>query len=198
MRAAGHIVRALALALALSGLSAAPITRAAETMPLHAETAAPAVVRIEPAVLLVEPGGVVTASIVISDVAGLYGADVRLAFDPALVQVVDANGGQSGAQIAPGPLLTSQGPYQIFTNQVSNTAGTITYIVFQFTPTLPFSGTDILATIQFRGVLTGVSSVPYSYVELSTNSGFVIPHVTQGGQIRVGALNRMWLPLLWR
>ena len=155
MRGAGRIARAVAIALALSGLAAAPITQAAvpaaEPAPLRVETAPPAVVRIEPAVLLVEPGGVVTGSIVISEIAMLYGADVRLAFDPALVSVVDADGAASGVQITPGPLLTSEGPYQIFTNQVSNTVGTITYIVFQFTPSPPFTGTDVLAKIQFRG-----------------------------------------------
>ncbi|HQV30034.1 MAG TPA: cohesin domain-containing protein [Thermoflexales bacterium] len=202
MRGAGRIARAVAIALALSGLAAAPITQAAvpaaEPAPLRVETAPPAVVRIEPAVLLVEPGGVVTGSIVISDIAMLYGADVRLAFDPALVSVVDADGAASGVQITPGPLLTSEGPYQIFTNQVSNTVGTITYIVFQFTPSPPFTGTDVLAKIQFRGVMTGVSAVSFSYIELSTNNGFVLSHVAQGGQIRVGALKRMWLPSIRR
>ena len=62
----------------------------------------------------------------------------------------------------------------------------------------PFNGTDVLAKIQFRGVMTGVSAVSFSYIELSTNNGFVLSHVAQGGQIRVGALKRMWLPSIRR
>ena len=48
----------------------------------------------------------VTVSVMINDVAGLYGADVRLAFDPNLLEVVDANGAQSGIQSTPGGFLT--------------------------------------------------------------------------------------------
>ena len=127
-----------------------------------AATASTAVVLVQPASQQVAPGGLVTASIIISDVVNLYGADVRLTFNPAILTVVDANAGQSGVQIFPGPLLTSQGPYQIFTNQVSNTAGTITYIVFQFTPSPPFTGTDVLATIQFLALSPGVSPINFS------------------------------------
>ncbi|HQV30033.1 MAG TPA: cohesin domain-containing protein, partial [Thermoflexales bacterium] len=154
---------------------------------LDATVVSTAVVRIQPASQQVAPGMLVTASIVISDVANLYGADVRLTFNPAILAVVDANGGQSGVQITPGPLLTSQGPYQIFTNQVSNTAGTITYIVFQFTPTPPFTGTDVLATIQFQALAPGISPINFSYIELGTNTGFVIPQTSQAGSITVAS-----------
>jgi len=47
-------------------------------------------------------------------------------------------------------------------------------------------------------VMTGVSAVSFSYIELSTNNGFVFSHLGQGGQIRVGALKRMWLPSIRR
>lgn len=105
---------------------AAPPESVSAALSASAATASTAVVLVQPASQQVAPGGLVTASIIISDVVNLYGADVRLTFNPAILTVVDANAGQSGVQIFPGPLLTSQGPYQIFTNQVSNTAGTIT------------------------------------------------------------------------
>ena len=53
----------------------------------------------------------VDVSIVITDVTGLYSASVDLTFDPAVLEVVDADPGRSGVQIFtgtfPGP---SEGP----------------------------------------------------------------------------------------
>ena len=43
----------------------------------------------------------VTVSAMINDVVGLYGADVQLAFDPNVLEVVDANDAQSGIQSTP-------------------------------------------------------------------------------------------------
>jgi len=154
---------------------------------LDAAVLSTAVVRIQPASQQVAPGGLVTASIVISGVANLYGAEVRLTFNPAILAVVEANGGQSGVQITPGPQLTSQGTYQIIANQVSDTAGTLTYIVFQFTPSPPFMGTDVLATILFLALAQGISAISFSYTELSTNNGFVIPRTFEAGTIAVAS-----------
>ena len=198
MKAEFRIARVMAVALALCGLSAATITQAAEPPLLRVETAPPAVVRIEPAVLLVEPGGVMTASIVITDVAGLYGADVRLTFDPSLVQVVDADAGVSGVQITPGPLLTSQGPPIIVLNYANNLSGTIGFAATMINPAVPITGGGALFLVQFRGVLTGVTPLAISSAELSTRTGNTLSRSLENGLIKIGALNRLWLPVLWR
>lgn len=195
MRQIPRILRILVTGVALCALTTAPGARAEAPAPLRVVTEAPALIRIAPAVLLVEPGGVVTASIVITDVAGLYGADVRLTFDPTLVQVVDADGGTPGAQITPGPLLTS--PF-IVLNRAENTTGTIGYAATMINPSLPITGGGVLYLVQFRGVLTGVMPLVISQAELSTRTGSTLSRSLENGQIRVGHYLRTWLPLMWR
>ena len=83
MRQIPRILRILVTGVALGALTTAPGARAEAPAPLRVVTEAPALIRIAPAVLLVEPGGVVTASIVITDVAGLYGAAATLSLEAA-------------------------------------------------------------------------------------------------------------------
>jgi len=191
-----QMARTLTLAFAVFGLVVAPGARAAEPAHPPALAASPAVVRIEPAVVLVEPGGVVTASIVITDVAGLYGADVRLTFDPALVSVVDADPGASGVQITPGPLLVS--PLFIALNRAENVTGTIGFAATMVNPSLPITGGGVFYLVQFRGVLTGVMPLTISYAELSTRTGSTLSRSIEDGLIKIGSLNRVWSPRIWR
>ena len=151
--------------------------------------------RIAPAVALVEPGGLVTASIVITDVAGLYGADVRLTFDPAVVQVVDADPAVSGLQVTPGPLLAS--PF-IALNRVENVTGTIEFAATMLNPSLPITGGGVLYLVQFRGVLTGETNLAISYAELSTRTGGTLSRSLENGLIKVGPIHRLWLPSILR
>ncbi len=195
MRSASRTARAFLVSWALCALAVAPAARAAEPAPAQMATEPPAVVKIEPAVLLVEPGGVVTASIVITDVAGLYGADVRLTFDPSLVSVVDADTGASGVQITPVPLLAS--PF-VALNRAENVTGTIAYAATMINPSLPITGGGVLYLVQFRGVLTGVVPLVISYAELSTRTGSTLSRSLENGMIKIGPLNRTWLPMTWR
>jgi hypothetical protein len=155
----------------------------------------PAVVRLEPASAQVAPGGLITVSVVISQVSNLYGADVRLSFDSAVLAVVDADAGQSGVQLMPGPLLSTQGSGMVFLNQALNATGNITYVSFLLNPAMPFTGTGVLALVRFQGVAAGASAIAFTYAELSTNSGQTLPYVTEPGRIVVAdAATKAWFP----
>jgi hypothetical protein len=191
-----RFTRILAAVIAVGGLTGAPVARAAEPAPpARARTSSVAVARIAPAIALVEPGGLVTASILITDVAGLYGADVRLTFDPTLVQVVDADPAVSGVQVSPGPLLAS--PF-IALNRVENTTGTIGFAATMLNPSLPITGGGVLYLVQFRGVLTGETTLAISYAELSTRTGGTLARSLENGLIKVGPILRLWLPSISR
>lgn len=45
----------------------------------------------------------------------------------------------------------------------------------------------MLATIQFLALSPGVSPINFSYIELGTNNGFVIPRTSQAGVITVAS-----------
>ena len=60
-----------------------------------------AVVRPDPLISAVPVGGQVVIDIYIQDVQNLYGADIRLSYDPTVLEVQDANPAVSGVQIQP-------------------------------------------------------------------------------------------------
>ena len=87
-----------------------------------------------------------------------YGADINLLrFNPSILQVVDADAGTTGVQIAQGTLMSF-----VITNSVNNTAGTIQFSQLA-TPGSTFSGIGTLATITFRAVSVGTSNVTFDF-----------------------------------
>lgn len=92
----------------------------------------------------------------IQDVPSLIAADVYLAFDPARLQVVDADPIAPGVQISRG---TFPDPTQGFViNAANNSLGLITYSVTLLSPT-PASGSGLFATVAFQAVGPGSAGI---------------------------------------
>ena len=136
-------------------------------------------VRVVPASQEIEEGGTTTADIFIDNVAGLWGAEIQLQFDPTLVQVQDADPDADGVQIEAGSFLSSDA---VAENKVDNGAGIVNYAVTQMAPREPVNGSGLLATITFQGVSQGNSDLTLSVVKLSTNQGQPILVISQGDQ----------------
>ena len=134
--------------------------------PLQAAPNADALVHIAPAVVTTTNTAFsVPVDIRIEDVNGLYGADARLTFDPALLAVQDADPGKAGIQIGLGPLLTS-GTYFVVINAADNVSGTIRLALTQLNPTEPVTGSGVLARVTFKPVgPTGVSPIHFTQVQ---------------------------------
>lgn len=120
-------------------------------------------------------GETVTVDIKIKNVSDLYGAEVHLAFDPALLKVVDADPIMDGVQIAPStdffPFAPGQyfiepetgkkyyhayspdtGGYFVAQSEADNTAGTINYVIILLDAALSVSAGPegkTLATLTF-------------------------------------------------
>lgn len=87
-----------------------------------------------------------------------YGVDInRIRFNPAILQVVDADAVTAGVQIATGALM----PIPI-KNSVDNTGGFIEFSQLA-TPGSTFSGSGTLATITFRAVSVGTANVTFDF-----------------------------------
>ncbi len=97
-------------------------------------------------------GQVATVNVVVENIQDFYGAQVYLHFDPAVVQVVDANLTQPGIQVTSGSFLH---PDFVQENQADNALGTIDYVITQLNPTLPVSGSGTLFSVQFRAMTIG-------------------------------------------
>jgi len=110
-------------------------------------------------------GSTTTATIML-DTTGqaIYGVDIySLHFNPAVLQVVDADGATAGIQIAPGTLMAST-QY----NSVNNAAGTIQFSQTPSTGASNFTGSGILATITFQAIASGTSNLTFDFTPGST------------------------------
>ncbi len=153
---------ALPLVLVLGGaLANVPMARA--------ETKSPATtVAISPGQLSLECNVTKLVDIRINDVKDLYGVDVKITFNPNVLEVVDADSELPGVQIQPGNLPdTSGGLGYIQTNKADNTAGTIEYVAVRKAPAAPQSGSGVIASITFRGKAAGSSPITLAAVVLS-------------------------------
>jgi hypothetical protein len=141
-------------------------------------------VRLNPPTSEVQVGDTVSVDIVIEDVADLYGLDLRLSFDPALLEVQDADPGTAGVQIQKG---TFPAPDFVVKNEADNGAGMVWYAVSQRQDLHPdpVSGSGIGGSITFKGLAGGTSSVAFTYQKIVKVDGERIPATTRDGQVTV-------------
>ena len=167
----GVIIVALLLQLCAPGL---PVSHAQSTT-----------ITLDSSSALIQGCETIQVKIRINNVADLYGADVRLSFDPDVLEVVDADLGLDGIQLQNGGLLVP--PLYYALNAADNTAGTIQYAITQLNPTLEVSGSGILAIIRLRAKSTGVSALHFTYSKLATRNGAALPATPVDGNVSTTA-----------
>ena len=141
-----------------------------------------ALIAADPSPALVGVNDLVDVALVISNVENLYGAQVSLTFDPAVVAVIDASPLFPGVQISPGEF-----PYPDFVViwTADNEAGTIDYAVTQMSPREPVSGKGVLATITFAGLQPGETELVFESCILANENGEEIESLSQDGVLTV-------------
>ena len=140
-------------------------------------------VHLAPAQALVGEGQTVAVEVRVEDVQDLYGLDIRLSFDPAAIQVVDADPATAGIQVQPGSLLS---PDFVVRNTADNQEGTVWFALTQLNPTQEVSGSGAAFIVTFAGKSVGSSSpISFTYVKMAQRSGEEIPASTEDGQISV-------------
>ena len=141
-----------------------------------------ATVRPDPLSLEIGTENTSTMGILVEDVTDLYGFEFEITFDPAVLEVVDADPDEEGVQIKAGDFLS---PDWTLENTVDNNNGTIAYALCQMNPSPPQSGGGILATITWRGKAVGTSPIQLAHVLLAATRGVEIPASTEDGQVAV-------------
>jgi chitodextrinase len=124
-----------------------------------------ATLTLSPATQTINVGSTFAVNILL-DTAGqqVYGVDIySLRFNPAVLQVVDADTGTAGIQISPGSLMSST---QF--NSVNNSAGTIQFSQTPAAASANYNGQGILATITFQGAAAGVSAATFDFTSGAT------------------------------
>lgn len=174
-----------------------------------AGAAGPAIARPDPLSRTAGVGDLVTVKLYIQDVADLYGADIKMAFDPTILEAQDADAGVPGIQIQPLAELLQPGfvikrvacNEAIPDNSDCPTAGRVWLAVTQLNPTPPATGSGGVATITFRALRQGVSNLTITSQKFADRQGLEIPSIGQSGSITVGESDltyRFFLPMLWR
>ncbi|MFQ5341204.1 MAG: VWA domain-containing protein [Anaerolineae bacterium] len=160
-------------------------------------------VAISPSSAQVAVGETVNMDVRIEDATSLWGARVYLTFDPTILEVVDADTGTEGVQIARGDFIDPrEGRSWALVNQADNAAGTVEYASVLLNnarnPTPPASGSGVLARITFRGLAQGSSPVAFSSqnVELFDEQGRSVQTITQDGSVEVSAGVKVYLPVI--
>jgi len=122
-----------------------------------------------------------TTNIVIQldDVTNVYGAEMELGFDPAILAVVDADLGEAGVQISEG---ICPAPNFVLINSADNSAGTIEYVLTQLFPTPPCDGGEV-ASIEFQCLSGGTSPVTFTSSLITDPDGVVIVVPTQDATV---------------
>lgn len=144
------------------------------------------VVSLDPSTTPVGVGETAVVNIRIQNVNNLFGADVRLKYDPAIIEVVDANTLVPGTQISSGDFPDiSGGRGFVAQNTVNPYEGTIGYAMTLLSPADPVSGSGTLASITLRGKVPGSSNINFTSVLLSDASANQIPANRTGGSITV-------------
>ncbi len=143
-------------------------------------------VTVSPAQVNLECGKTATVDILINNVQNLFGVDIKVSFDPNVLEVVDANATALGVQIQPGNFLdVSGGQGLIQVNGVDVNTGTISYAAIRLNPAPAQSGSGIIATVTFRGKAAGTSPVELKSVMLSDPTAQPIPANLANGSVAV-------------
>lgn len=142
-----------------------------------------ATVRLEP--LPGQEGAeAVTVAIHIENATRLYGVEVHLAFDPASLEVQDADPDTEGVQIQTGDFPS---PDFVVQNQADNAKGTIDYAVTQLAPREAIDGSGVLATITVKGKGESASPLTFVEVKLANPDGQEIPSQIMDDQVEIAA-----------
>lgn len=142
-----------------------------------------ATIRLDPLTVDLSPGQAATVNVLLENAAEVYGIDMRARFDPAFIEIVDADPAQDGIQMTPGSFLK---PDFVVRNTVDNGAGTLQYVVTQVNPTQPATGSGVVLTLNVRGKTSGQSELKFDSVQMADRRGQSLAVQPQNGVIRVG------------
>lgn len=137
-----------------------------------------AVLEFSPSTLQVAAGQTIDVAIEVKEVVGLYGFDVTVSFDPAIVEVVDFDPALEGDQVALGLFLD---PGFVIFNQARNDLGQLRLVMTQLNPSEAKSGRGNLMVIRFRARQAGETPLLLVAGELAQRDGTsFVPQLIDG------------------
>jgi hypothetical protein len=132
-------------------------------------------VYLNPSTVSLAVGQEQDVQIKVTGAADWYGVDMRLAYNPAVVQVVSVT---RGVIPMPGWVLWER---------YDNVAGIAYYVMTQLNPQLPANGDGVIVTVRLKGIAPGSTALVFVNSQVASRDGFLIPVTTSGGQATVVA-----------
>lgn len=139
---------------------------------------------IDPAAASLAPGEGARLALSVHEANDVYGVEIHIQFEPAVVQVVDQDPDKPGIQVAGGDFFDLTEGFLI-TNQVDNGTGEITYAFTQLLPATPKQGDGELLSFEIQAVAVGESQVVLELAILANADGESLPFSARGGQVTV-------------
>ena len=139
----------------------------------------PAELWINPATTFIGVGDSGMVELELNNASGAYGVQLVLGYDPAMLQIVDADGGTGGVQISSAGCPDAD---FIVLNEANNGSGQLDYAVSQLNPNTACSG-GTLAQIEFQCLSPGSTDIEIVNSVLANASGQAITHGVNPAQI---------------
>ncbi|MBN1148522.1 MAG: hypothetical protein JXA78_14785 [Anaerolineales bacterium] len=149
---------------------------------------------VQPAAGNYDFGDIITTEVWVENVVDLYGADVRLGFDPTRLQVLDDNLARPGVQISPRSDLLS--PDLVLINSADNTNGEVAYVAVQLNPCPPASGSGALFQLRLQVVGSGQTEVSIGEQLLTTKDADPIHAEIEDAYFTLGCI--VVIPLIFK
>lgn len=135
------------------------------------------IVFVDPAQTTMSVDGVAKLDIRVANVTNLFGVEFHIDYDPAILDVQDADNTVAGTQVGYGPFLS---PESVILNHVDETAGKIHFAVSQVAAPAR-TGAGIVATFDVRAISTGATALALHTTELTDVFSQSMAHVALGG-----------------
>jgi hypothetical protein len=118
-------------------------------------------------------GQEMTVDVLVENAPTIYGADVQVVFDPAYLEVVDADSKTAGIQVTPGSFLDIQKSF-VLQHAADNQKGTVDYALALLNPAPAVQGKGTLVQIKFRTIAQGQTTITIQEGLFGTQAGETI------------------------
>jgi len=142
-----------------------------------------ATVALNPPAATLAPGEEIVIEVMVSEVENLYGFELHLSFDPALLEVMDADSGQGGIQAEVTDSFLK--PEYVVQDTADNDDGKVDVAVMQLAPTEPASGSGVIARVTFKARASGEAAVNVDSVILADDKARRIDVTAQGAKLAI-------------
>ncbi|MBN1305528.1 MAG: hypothetical protein JXA13_13905 [Anaerolineales bacterium] len=131
-------------------------------------------------------GEVVIVKIEIRNTPLISGSDVRLVYDPQMLEVIDADESQAGVQFVPGDFIDPEKSFVVQSN-VNTQAGVIDYALALVNPAPPVRGKGLLMQVTFRTRTAGRTTILISEGMFGAQSGETINPELDSVEIQISS-----------